>query len=134
MADSLTIFLEWIGSSKQKDEMNRLCEFVLQYIPGYETSENDEIHNYIHDLAAYSQKHTSPFKIYGVCLFIFTIIDNSFKVFQIAGELGVVKSELSNNTKFQLTKSWDQLVKRGFNPNSFYDELLKRIEPSLYGE
>ena len=61
---------------------------VLIYLPGYTIDEGKR--SVLHPSGrSYCKSIISPYKVYGVCLFIYAIIDNSFKVFDIADELGV---------------------------------------------
>ena len=130
-----SLLFDWLQQKGFEEEIDILCESVLMYLPGYTIDEDNKDPSYTNRLISYCKSTTSPYKIYGVCLFIYTIIDNSFKVFDIADELGVdERSQLLANPKFKLRKSWDELVEAGFNPDCFFDDLFQSIEHTFYGE
>ena len=87
--NAFPLLIEWLQQKGFEGEINDLSECVLIYLPGYTIDEGNKDLSYTDRGRSYCKSIISPYKVYGVCLFIYAIIDNSFKVFDIADELGV---------------------------------------------
>ncbi len=128
----IEILIEWLNKHEFKTEKNQLSEQVLCYLPNYPYKEI-EGHDYSTELINYVETITLPSKICGTCFFIHVFLKNHFELFDLVDEIGTKKTR-DVNEKFLLKESWDKLVKAGFNPDVFYDDLFQSIEHTVYGE
>jgi hypothetical protein len=104
----LQLFLNWLRTQPLKHQ-KRLVSQIFLFLPGYTYNNSrfgEDTHN---ELSNYSNTLDTPFKIYGFCLFIISVLDLFFNSFP-----DEIMAAAPLQKIFDVRKSWNNFKLKAF--------------------